>query len=606
MHGTTNSSGNRNNWNKLALYPEHKNKHKDFIVKEDMKKNHTFINNVLNFEKNVERWSSEQIWINKNRVKNKSRTKKTLNELKDNLDRKRIIQTYTLTENAIFLRNNFGENIEKINRFFEIALDSWLESASVPKEQVISAIVHHDQSTPHLHIAISALYEKEFKEFNKMLLTSNSKIFNIYHNLSLKKYNNIKEKTIKKRSLFANENDIETYFQNETNNYRILGETMDLIQSKYEDLGQSVYDTDRDIRISHIRGFDNNFLKNMDNSIEYNKFKNKIIFSYRISEANGKFEKFKTTEDAKDFQKYQFMEFKKSSSLNKISQDKEYYLNNPDEKLSLFKHEEAMLAKINYYKRIEIDLGSIGTLHKLNELKFNNIEKNRFYNDVLYFCNEKKLFNNLEKYTPQDLSKEMYSGTYKFQRIENQRFKEIESTIFADIKLMDFDIPINKLNFNEFEKIKDSIEINLPEMSKNIKNINLWFHINDIDLKENFSQNKLGINTVNIENIAFAYKAKRINKNIDSKPLGKNKNLNIGNPSFNSQEKTKMAFSNFENIDDSKWSNLNIERNKVLFLKQLYKNGEKIDDLAKYYGYHPEYIHSLVNKEIELGIDMNL
>lgn len=52
--------------------------------------------------------------------------------------------TYTITENVLFFKQKFNNDRSKINEYYEYLLDSFIEKANIPKEKILSAIVHHD------------------------------------------------------------------------------------------------------------------------------------------------------------------------------------------------------------------------------------------------------------------------------------------------------------------------------------------------------------------------------------------------------------------------------------------------------------------------------
>ena len=81
------------------------------------------------------------------------------------------------------------------------------------------------------------------------------------------------------------------------------------------------------------------------------------------------------------------------------------------------------------------------------------------------------------------------------------------------------------------------------------------------------------------------------------------KHIDLGkmNQRITPMQKTNMVFSNFNNLD----ANSNqAELNRILFLKELCKNGERFESAAKTYGYDPKFIQNLAFKELELGMDI--
>ena len=100
-------------------------------------------------------------------------------ELEEKLNNEIIATTYTLSENALFLEQKFNNDKEKIVEFYQIALDSLLEVARIPKSQLINAVIHFDQTTPHLHFAISNIYPKYFEILDKEILTVDYRKINL-------------------------------------------------------------------------------------------------------------------------------------------------------------------------------------------------------------------------------------------------------------------------------------------------------------------------------------------------------------------------------------------------------------------------------------------
>ena len=100
-------------------------------------------------------------------------------ELEEKLNNEIIVTTYTLSESALFFKQKFNNDKEKITEFYQLALDSLLEVAGIPKTQLINAIIHFDQTTPHLHFAISNIYPKYSKSLNREILAVDYRKINL-------------------------------------------------------------------------------------------------------------------------------------------------------------------------------------------------------------------------------------------------------------------------------------------------------------------------------------------------------------------------------------------------------------------------------------------
>lgn len=101
------------------------------------------------------------------KTKNIARDVKTKDELNKTLDEKSIITTYRVSENSLFFAKFFKNNPEKIKAYYEDVLLSIKSEFSLSDTQIVDATIHFDQTSPHLHLAISNLYIKYNKEFEK-------------------------------------------------------------------------------------------------------------------------------------------------------------------------------------------------------------------------------------------------------------------------------------------------------------------------------------------------------------------------------------------------------------------------------------------------------
>lgn len=279
---------------KLINYPEHKLKNETAIVARETKENVNLYNDWNNYLNKSNDWWKDQFDFNFNRTHHKNRTL-SKEELEQKLKNKKIATTYTLSENALFFKQKFNNDKEKIIEFYQLALNSFLEEASIPKSQLINAIIHFDQTTPHLHFAISNIYPKYSKSLNREILTVNYQkhelIRSIFKNkksneISWNQWIELKEQKRKYYRKEISKSDWEAYRRN---NYEagFLYEIEQKINQKYYQINKEMIYKDKEDRIfvETIRGFTNSDIEqiifNRTQDKDYLRMEKNIILKSR-------------------------------------------------------------------------------------------------------------------------------------------------------------------------------------------------------------------------------------------------------------------------------------------------------------------------------------
>lgn len=299
LHGETNTFANRKNYVKFIDYPEHKNKNKEAIVIDELQHNYTFINRKKEFIAEVKQWEKDQYDLNFHRTHHRNRTVSE-KHLEHKLDNKKIMTSYTITENALFFQQKFNGNRSQINHYWEMVLDAFLFEADIPKDKVISAIVHHDQTSPHLHISISNFVDKYSVDQKRIIKSVNINQHNLYKNLiENKKYSKEDyQKWIKLRQIkqaYYNhqitEGDFQAYMDK---NYdvNVLSKVQERINVLYKEwYGHELYNKKEDfIYLDKIRGFANSDIQRISQlrkqSSDYLKMERNIILQSRKTALN--------------------------------------------------------------------------------------------------------------------------------------------------------------------------------------------------------------------------------------------------------------------------------------------------------------------------------
>ncbi len=85
------------------------------------------------------------------------------------------------------------DEVAKINTFFEAALKSWQKIATIRNEDMLYAIVHYDESWPHLHIAALPTIVKEDGSITYSTSKYSNRTTHYYDTLHRKMINEMKE-----------------------------------------------------------------------------------------------------------------------------------------------------------------------------------------------------------------------------------------------------------------------------------------------------------------------------------------------------------------------------------------------------------------------------
>ncbi len=478
-----NSSGNVKNYEKLVLYPEHKLKHHSLIVAEELDENVTLVNNVDLFEQQVKKFKSDQHYKNANISQNKSRDQKSPEEFKEWIENKKIVNTFLLQENAIFFATQFNNDKDKIIDYYEKALDSWLAATNVPKEQVIAAMIHFDQSTPHMHVSISNFTSKKYKTLdNKEILGVNSKKFNPTTILKT-----IRDKELRRRydSLVQDIKQVHKNNGTEKELWNELREEMKFYEPVTKEISKQydnkIYKTlDDQIAIEKVGGYKREIFPNNIQGGEWQTILNKTLFKYR--EQTILRDKELSKDKRKEHRLYA-LDF-----LNKELQDSEAN----GETLIPSTKEYEMLNKRKYFMRVKVDMALLGMLDP-NEN--NKIKMNRKYNQILTLCYAKSQELKKDKgggdYTPQDLSKELYEGTYKALKNSSSVINEIELKLLDGYKLEEG--KELKEQKSVHKQIKDKIKQHINVASDLTRQFHRWTKDAEFDENTKFHFKELGI-----------------------------------------------------------------------------------------------------------------
>lgn len=486
-----NSFANRTNWKKYVFYPEHKNKNHDLVIAEEMDKNITLIDNSKEFKNIIKKWTEQQIYKNKNQWKNINR-KISTEDLNSKLDNKRILATYTMSENSSFFIKEFNNDENKIITFYQDAMNEWLKETQIPQENVISAIIHFDQSSPHLHISISHFYEKFNKEFNQNFFTVNSKKLNALYQLNLKRITKIQDYQIKRKKILdnafnSNWNPVEYRFYEKN----IFPEHISLYSNITKNLNQKYKNIDQS-KMENLRGFKTKDINYNENVLEGKIWTNKLIYSYRKQSILNSYKRFSKTPEFLNLKKRQEFQRKMDFDLNKLNNQYLEIVNYKRNFFKLTKYEiEQVVNKRRYFQRIELDLELLGLSQDLKNQ--NSIFKNREYNKILAFVEQIKIQKNLNIYTPQDLAFDLWTNNFSKINIENQsELFQIQETFLKKL---------SKSNFQNFTYYQMDVLKNLSKIKSIIQDFNSWYSLEDIENKNQSINELLGINEKLINSI---------------------------------------------------------------------------------------------------------
>lgn len=393
-HINENSKITRNNMSKKIDYPEHKLKNVEAIVKKDSDLNVTLINKTKEFFALVKEWEQDQHDLNFKRKRNKQRTLSPEN-FKEKLDKKEIATSYTFQENAIFLKQKFNNSIEKISQFYKFALDAFIKEVNIPKKNIINAIIHFDQTTPHLHFAISNIHEKISKDQNRIVKTVNTAKIDLIQvildnkkqdGVSYQKWENLRRQRIKYEQKKISISDWDFYLKN---NYSsgFLSNIEKKINNMYKNKnGKDLYQSYEDyIFMDKIRGFSNKDIEkiglNLAKDQQFNQMKKNLIFQSR-----------KTTID-QAILKLRYRKNLNNDEISKIHKTYINYLNENDIELS------------NYFRKKLLDKICNKEYAKFVD-DFRTIipdDTRKIYNDFLNKWTVDDYLDEFEQYSPYSL-----------------------------------------------------------------------------------------------------------------------------------------------------------------------------------------------------------
>ncbi len=343
-HLKCNGDANIENAVKKIEYPEHKLKSREGIVLKDLNKNVEIINNLEDFYQEMNSYEQDRRIVNFERKHHKNRTLSE-EEFREKILKKGVATTYTLQENHLFFKQKFNNEPRKIQEYYELFLECFLEEANIPKSKVINAIIHFDQTNPHLHFAISNIHEKYSKEHERMVKTVNKEKYKLFEHLIENKkqdYNDYLRwcEFRKMRDKYYNhevsQSDWQAYMD-KNYNVGILSNVEKRLNQKYEKkYGKGLYLNREDyIYMSDVRGFSNKDILDLINkrshTEKYKSMENNIILKSRETAINNELFNFKYKRNPMD----DMTEAKMRSSLYWNANDKlfEEYINGKFNKL---------------------------------------------------------------------------------------------------------------------------------------------------------------------------------------------------------------------------------------------------------------------------------
>lgn len=382
-----NSDVKRPNADKMIEYPEHKWKNREGIVLQDFNKNVTIFDNTKDFYNKVKEWEKDQFSLNFDRTHHKNRTI-SIERLNEKLDNKSIATTYTLQENALFFKQKFNDDPNLIKEFYTEFLNCFLEEAGIPKNQLINAIIHFDQTNPHLHFAISNIHPRFSKDLKREVLTVNKNTYHLLDNLLESKKGDerwLEMKRVKNAyyNKEINEGDWNTYLENNWD-VGLLSNVEKRLNQKWEQkYGAGLYLSSKDkIYMQNIRGFSNQDILDISRKREmtekYIKMQNNIILKSRETTYNAELFNFKYKKHP-SLNKQQIEEYEEYLSMSIDNELFEEYVRHKYNKLfsdfviqmnNDFNYEQKKnfceFLKINF--NVENDMGFLKAISSINEL----------------------------------------------------------------------------------------------------------------------------------------------------------------------------------------------------------------------------------------------
>lgn len=176
------SFGRPRTWKKIVEYDWHIYKKDDEMSTQDLNANITLVDNILEFEKDLENYKKD-LYETYSKEKNINR-RKTKKEMDKEYYSSGIMRTFRVSVNHIELQSlvnpndNPYEQKETIINFYKDVLDEFVDTLNRnnkfnQKVKVVLADIHFDQTSPHIHIHISNLRKRNLKKLNREAWTCN-------------------------------------------------------------------------------------------------------------------------------------------------------------------------------------------------------------------------------------------------------------------------------------------------------------------------------------------------------------------------------------------------------------------------------------------------
>lgn len=174
--------GHPKTWKKIVEYDWHIYKKDDEMSTQDLNANITLVDNILEFEKDLNSYKKD-LYETYKKEKNVSR-RKTKKEIDKQYYSSSIMRTFRVSVNHIELQSlvnpndNPYEQKQTIINFYKDVLNEFVDTLNSnnkfnQKVKVVLADIHFDQTSPHIHIHISNLRKRNLKKLNREAWTCN-------------------------------------------------------------------------------------------------------------------------------------------------------------------------------------------------------------------------------------------------------------------------------------------------------------------------------------------------------------------------------------------------------------------------------------------------
>lgn len=203
------TTGNPWNYNSIIFYDEHTykedrllNKHKDYLKTLDLD-NVCLVDNVDEFRKNLKQYKKDlkacykaedhlEDKLNEKEIERRYWTSKVMRSFRISIDHIELNSLHKPTDDLEQKRQNVINYYKHVLNEFEKLLNQNMKFDD--KVHIIKADLHFDQTSPHIHVHVSNLYQKEIKKINKLdAWTCNSNISDAIMILNKEKANIYKQ-----------------------------------------------------------------------------------------------------------------------------------------------------------------------------------------------------------------------------------------------------------------------------------------------------------------------------------------------------------------------------------------------------------------------------